>query len=233
MSGEGSGRVIVVPGDKLPDEVEAKEPYVVEVGGSKYATVMGILDLHDDKANFIPLQSVYIPKPGDIVIGMVQSIGVMNWQVDINSPYVAVLNAQDFLGRPFNPLSDDLTQYLNVGDYLKAKVVAFDRSRSPLLTVQDKGLGKIVDGKIVEIQAAKIPRVIGKKRSMLNMLQEETGCDVFVAVNGRIHVKCSDPDREAILVLAIKMIEREAHTTGLTARVQEYIQELKKVRGVE
>ncbi len=233
MSGEGSGRIIVVPGDKLPDEVEVKEPYVVEEGGSKYAAVMGILDIHDGKANFIPLQSVYVPKPGDVVIGMVQSIGVMNWQVDINSPYIAVLNAQDFLGRPFNPLSDDLTQYLNVGDYLKAKVVAFDRSRNPILTVQDKDLGKIVDGKIVEIQAAKIPRVIGKKRSMLNMLQEETGCEMFVAVNGRIHVKCRDPDREAILVLAIKMIEREAHTTGLTARVQEYIQELKKVRGVE
>ena len=233
MSEEEKKRVIVVPGDKLPDEIEVKEPYIVELNGYKVATVMGILDMHGEKPNFIPLQSVYIPKPGDVVIGMIQSIGVMNWQVDINSPYVAVLNAQDFLGRPYNPLTDDLTQYLNVGDYVKAKIVAFDRSRSPVLTVQDKGLGKITEGKIIEIQAAKVPRVIGKKRSMINMLQEETGCDIYVAVNGRIHIRCEDSEREAILALAIKMIEKEAHTIGLTARVQEYIQELKKVRGVE
>jgi exosome complex component RRP4 len=68
---------------------------------------------------------------------------------------------------------------------------------------------------------------------MLEMLKSETGCDIFVAVNGRIHVKCPDKDRETILILAIKMIEREAHTSGLTARVQEYVEELKKVKGVE
>ncbi|NOZ31013.1 MAG: RNA-binding protein [Crenarchaeota archaeon] len=233
MSEEAKTRKLVVPGERLPDEVELKEPYVVEVEGARVATVMGVLDLHGEKPSFIPLQTVYVPKPGDVVIGMIQSIGVMNWQVDINSPYVAVLNAQDFLGRPYNPLTDDLSQYLNIGDYVKAKVVAFDRSRSPILTVQDKGLGKITEGKIVEIQAAKIPRVIGKKRSMITMLQEELGCDIFAAVNGRIHIKCADSERESILVLAIKMIEREAHTVGLTARVQEYIQELKKVKGVE
>lgn len=233
MSGELKSRRIVVPGERLPEGVEVREPYVIEEGGALIATVMGILDTHGEKPNFIPLQTVYVPKPGDVVIGMIQSIGVMNWQVDINSPYIAVLNAQDFLGRPYNPLTDDLTQYLAVGDYIKAKVVAFDRSRSPLLTVQEKGLGKITEGKIVEIQAAKIPRVIGKKRSMISMLEEELGCEIFAAVNGRIHIKCSDKERESILVLAIKMIEREAHKVGLTARVQEYIEELKKVKGVE
>lgn len=233
MSGESETRKLVVPGESLPSGVEVREPYVVEVEGIRVATVMGVLDLHGVKPSFIPLQAIYVPKPGDIIIGLVQSIGVMNWHVDINSPYVAVLNAQDFLGRPYNPVTDDLSQYLSVGDYVKAKVVAFDRSRSPILTLQDKGLGKITDGKIVEIQAAKIPRVIGRKRSMISMLEEEVGCRIFAAVNGRIHIKCDDQERESILVLAIKMIEREAHRAGLTARVQEYIQELKKVKGVE
>ncbi len=226
-------RLIVTPGEKLPEEVQAREPYVVEIEGAKIATVTGILDLHGEKPQFIPLQTIYIPKKGDVVIGLVQSIGVMNWQVDINSPYIAVITAQDFLGRPYNPLTDDLPSYLKVGDYVKAKVVAFDRSRNPLLTVQDKGLGRITEGKVVEIQPAKVPRVIGKKRSMLSMLESELDCEIFVAVNGRIHVKCPDKERETILVLAIKMIEREAHTTGLTERVQKYVRELKHVRGVK
>ena len=225
-------RVIVAPGDELPENVQGKEPYVIEVEGKKRATVVGLLDLRSEKPSFIPLQTVYIPKPGDVVIGLVQSVGVVNWSVDITSPYTAILTAQDFLGRPYNPVTDDLTRYLRVGDYIKAKVLAFDRSRNPLLTVQEEGLGKITSGKIVEIQPAKVPRVIGRKRSMLSMLESELDCDIFVAVNGRILISCSDEVQESILVLAIKMIEREAHTTGLTERVQKYIRELKEIRGV-
>ncbi len=226
-------RIIVTPGERLPPEIPVKEPSVIELDGVKLATVIGLLDLQGEKPVFIPLQSVYIPRTGDIVIGLVQSVGVANWTLDINSPYTGVLPANDFLGRPYNPSTDDLSQYLTVGDYVKVKIANFDRTRNPLLTVQEKGLGKITEGKIVEIQPSKVPRVIGKKRSMLEMLKSETGCEIFVAVNGRIHILCPDPDRETILILAIKMIEREAHTTGLTARVQNYIQELKRVKGVE
>ena len=232
MSSDAKNRIIVAPGDRLPPETQGKEPFVIELDGEKVATVVGLLDLRGEKPSFIPLQSIYIPKPGDVVIGMVSSIGVMHWTVDINSPYTAVLTAQDFLGRPYNPMVDDLTRYLHVGDYIKAKVTAFDRSRNPLLTVQEQGLGKITDGKVIEIQPAKVPRVIGKKRSMINMLQEELGCEIFVAVNGRIHIKCPNKELESILVLAIKMIEKEAHKTGLTERIQKYIRELKAVKGV-
>jgi len=226
-------RVIVTPGEKLPEEVEIKEPYVIEIDGVKIASIIGVLDTSSGKPNFIPLQGVYVPKKDDIVIGLVQSVGVVNWTLDINSPYTGILPANDFLGRPFNPAKDDLSQLLQIGDYVKAKIVAFDRTRNPLLTIRDKGLGKITEGKIVEVQSSKIPRVIGKKKSMLEMLKTETGCDIFVAVNGRIHINCPDKDRETILILAIKMIEREAHTTGLTARVQDYIREMKSVKGVE
>jgi len=232
VEAEGQSRVIVAPGDRLPKETQGKEPYVIEVEDGKIATVVGILDYRNGKPVFIPLQTIYIPKAGDIVIGMISSVGVMHWMVDINSPYNAVLTAQDFLGRPYNPTSDDLTRYLHVGDYIKAKVVAFDRSRNPLLTVQDQGLGKITDGKVIEIQPAKVPRVIGRKRSMITMLQNELDCEIFVAVNGRIHIKCPNKEAESILVLAIKMIEREAHKTGLTERIQKYIRELKAVKGV-
>ena len=229
------GKRIVVPGDRLPPNVTVRErehEYVYEINGVKYAAVVGLLDERGEKPVFIPLQSIYVPKPGDIVIGLVVSVGIMNWSVDINSPYTAILTAQDYLGRPYNPQIDDLSSYLPVGTYIKAKVVAFDRSRNPLLTVNGEGLGRISEGKIVEIDPAKVPRVIGKKGSMLEMLKSETGCSIFVSVNGRIHIKCQEPAMEPILVLAIKMIESQAHLSGLTDRVKKYIEELKIVRGV-
>ncbi|MCE4610096.1 MAG: exosome complex protein Rrp4 [Desulfurococcales archaeon] len=226
-------RRIVVPGERLPPETIVRDTnYVYEYNGEKIAAVVGLLD-EREKPVFLPLQTVYVPKPGDVIIGLVSSVAIMNWYVDINSPYVAVLTAQDFLGRPFNPQQDELSRYLQVGDYIKAKVVSFDRARNPLLTVRDEGLGKINTGKIIEIQPAKIPRVVGKKGSMLEMLKSQTGCEIFAAVNGRIHIQCKNPEMEPILVLAIKMIEEQAHLTGLTDRVKKYIEELKVVRGVE
>jgi exosome complex component RRP4 len=229
----GNGRVLVLPGDPIEGDVEAREGYIyVDEKGVRRAAIPGFIDKRGDKQVFIPLESIYVPKPGDIVIGIVSGVGVTNWFVDINSPYIAVLNLQDFLGRPFNPAVDEPGKYLSVGDYVKAKVVAFDRTRSPLLTVQGEGLGKIVEGKIVEVSPAKIPRVIGRKGSMLEVLTEGTGCEIYAAVNGRVHVKCPNPDLEAIAVLAIKTIEREAFTSGLTARIRKLIEEEKLVRGV-
>ncbi|MEB3851748.1 MAG: exosome complex RNA-binding protein Rrp4 [Desulfurococcales archaeon] len=232
-SSGGSSRTLVLPGDPVGEDVEARAPYIyVDDRGVKRAAVPGFVDDRGGKKVFVPLESIYIPKPGDIVIGMVHSVGVTNWFVDINSPYMAVLNLQDFLGRPFNPATDEPGRYLSAGDDIKAKVLAFDRTRNPLLTVQGEGLGKIVEGKIVEIAPARIPRVIGRKGSMLEVLSSETGCEIFAAVNGRVHVKCPNPEVEAIVILAIKTIEREAFTSGLTARIRKLIEEEKVVRGV-
>ncbi len=226
-------RRLVAPGELLPPDTVANTPYVItDESGRKIAAVAGLLDLRGEKPSFIPLQGAYVPSKGDIVIGLVVSQGILSWTVDINSPYTAVLTASDFLGRPFNPLTDDMSKLLQVGDYIKARVEAFDRSRNPMLSVQGEGLGRIVDGKVIDVAPSRVPRLIGKKHSMVNMIREETGCDIYVAVNGRVHVKCSNPVSEAIAVLAIKKIEREAHTTGLTERIRRFIEEEKKVRGV-
>jgi len=229
-----SGRVrrIVVPGDILPPDTGGPEEYIIEYQGSKMPALIGILDKRDDKHVFIPLQGAYIPRKGAIVIGLVVSQGVVNWFIDINSPYQAILTVQDFLGRPYNPLTDDMSRLLKIGDYIKARVEAFDRNRNPTLSVQGEDLGRIIEGKIVEVAPSRIPRIIGKKHSMVNMIMEETGCSIYPAVNGRIHLKCPNSDSEAIAVLAIKKIEREPHTVGLTERVKKMIQEEKKVRGV-
>lgn len=226
------GRRIVAPGEQLPPDTTGPEEYLVDHGGWKSPATVGILDERDGKHVFIPLHGVYVPRRGDVVIGLITGQGIVNWFVDINSPYQAILTVQDFLGRPFNPATDDMSKLLRVGDYVKARVEAFDRTRNPMLTVQGEGLGRIVDGKIVEVLPSRIPRIIGKKHSMINMIAEETGCEIYAAVNGRIHLKCPNPDSEAIAILAIKKIERETHTVGLTERVKKLIQEEKKVRGV-
>jgi len=227
-----SYRKVVVPGEPLEPDTEGDPRYiVVDEGGTKRAAVIGVIDVRDSKKYFSPLEGAYIPKTGDIVIGIVTNVGITNWLVDINSPYTAVLNVQDVLGRSYNPVTDDLNRILSVGDFVLAKVVAFDRTRNPLLSVQEKGLGRITEGKVIEVKPTRVPRIIGKKGSMINMIMEETGCNIIVGTNGRLWIKCPEAEKESLVLLAIKIIEREPHRKGLTEYLRNFLKQEKLIRG--
>ena len=229
-------RTIVLPGDvvdvsKVPPGAEA---YVYDYLGVRRASVIGIVDVkQDNTASFVPLKGFYMPKEGDIVIGLVISHGAANWFLDINSPYQGVLSINDFFGvRQGGQIPDDPFSYLRIGEFVKAKIAIFDRTRGPILTVQEKGLGKIVEGTVVTVKPVKIPRIIGKKGSMLEVLRQGTGCDFFIAANGRVHVVCPNEELQEIAVMAIEMIEEQSHVSGLTEKVKAFIEEERKVRGV-
>src|SRR6266568_2475924 len=154
-------------------------------------------------------------------IGIVE-VGLSGWTVDIRAPYEAMLPASETPG-PRGPRRRDLSESFDVGDMVLSQVLAFDRTRDPLLTVKGPGLGKISNGRVVEISAAKIPRLIGRKGSMISMLKRETGCQITVGQNGVVMVWGKTPDAETLAVEAIYMVEREAHTRGLTDRIREMI----------
>ncbi len=223
-----SQREVVVPGQLL-----AKGPYqlgsnVYRISQSIYSAVLGLAELRDNTINVIPLRSCYIPRPGDLVIGLVVDVSVTSWTVDIASPYKAALQVSDAFTRPIDPLKEDLRKYFDIGDYIVAKVLAFDRTRDPLLTVKEPPCGKIEKGTVVEISPAKIPRLIGKRGSMIGMIKRELGCNILVGQNGRIWVHSDDPEVEALAVKVIKKIEVEAHTTGLTDRIREFIRRARR-----
>ena len=230
-----SNRDLVTPGDILAEgNVELLNyPYIIKERDHVVSTVVGLVEIqNDNKIGVIPLEGFYYPKEGDIVIGIIEEIGVTHWEVNIRAPYKGVLTATDFLGRPFNPAQEDLSKYLNVGDVIIAKIESFDRTRDPILTIKGKDLGKVTEGTIIEVEPSRVPRIIGKRKSMLNVLTSETNCDIVVAQNGRVLIKCPNEELEAILILAIKKIEKEAHTTGLTERIREFILKQKILKSV-
>jgi len=169
-----------------------------------------------------------MPHAGDEVIGRVSDVGLYGWLLDINAPYPGVIHASDVFERSFNPQRDVLTDVFDIGDYVLAQVVSFDRTRDPMLTTRGRGFGKISHGHIIEIVPAKIPRLIGKKGSMVGMLKRETGCQVLIGQNGRILVSGKQRENEELAILAIQKIEAEAHTRGLTDRVKDMIEKEKK-----
>jgi len=224
-------RQLVTPGDLLAEGNYVAGDNTYKEGDKIYAARVGLFNSDDRNLYVVALKAFYIPSVGDLVIGKVVEVSLGSWVLDIKAPYLAMLRASDALDRPFNPQRDDLPSIFDVGDLILCKVIDYDRTRDPLLTVREPGLGKIARGQVTEITPTKIPRVIGRKGSMISMLKRETGCQITVGQNGLIMVNGKTPEDERLAIMAIRKIEQEAHTSGLTDRVGEMIR--KEKGGVE
>lgn len=220
-------RQLVTPGDLIAEgEYVAGENTFVEKS-KIYAARVGIVEYENKRVDVVALKAFYVPRLGDIVIGTITEVGFNGWTVDINSPYIALLRASDVLSRPFKPQKDDLPQVLDAGDLVVAKIVSYDRTHDPQLTVAEPGLGKITRGQIIKITPTKIPRVIGKKGSMISMIKQETGCNIILGLNGVVLITGKTLEDEQLAMRALVKIEQESHTSGLTDRITQMLKEEK------
>ena len=87
------------------------------------------------------------------------------------------------------------------------------------------GLRKMQGGKIIEITPSKIPRVVGKQGSMISLIKDKTGCNIFAGQNGRIWIRGSSTEAEKLATEAIQLINDKAHTSGLTERVGAFLEQ--------
>lgn len=221
-------RQLVTPGDLLAEDDYVAGDNTYKDDGKIYASRIGLVDYEARKVHVVALKAFYVPYVGDTIIGKVVEVTTGGWIVDINAPYFAMLRASDVVDRPFKPQTSDLPSIFDVGDLIIAQVVAYDRSRDPLLTVREPGLGKIMRGQLVEIITTKIPRVIGRKGSMVSMIKRETGCQITIGQNGLILISGKTPEDERLAVMALHKIEEESHTSGLTDRVTEMLRKEKE-----
>jgi len=216
-------RQIVTPGDLLAEGTYITGENTYKENKKIYASRIGLVEYEDKKINVVALRAFYIPKVEDTVIGKIVEVGFNGWMVDIHSPYLALLRASDVLSRPFKPQKNDLSEVLDAGDLVIAKIIAYDRAHSPQLTVGEPGLGKITRGQVMKITPTKIPRVIGRKGSMISMIKQETGCHIILGHNGIILITGKRLEDEQLAMMAIHKIDEESHTTGLTDRISQMI----------
>jgi exosome complex component RRP4 len=226
-------RQLVTPGDLIAEGEYIAGENTFKEKDKIYAARVGIVEYETKKIDVVALKAFYVPRTGDIIIGTITEVGFSGWIVDINSPYIALLRASDVLSRPFKPQKDDLPQVLDAGDLIVAKVVSYDRTHDPQLTVAEPGLGKITRGQIVKITPTKIPRVIGRKGSMISMIKQETGCNIILGLNGVVLITGKSLEDEQLAMKAILKIEQESHTSGLTDRITQMLKEEKSKKEEE
>ncbi len=222
-------REVVVPGQLLAEGRYRASYGTYHEDDKIYSSLVGLAELRGNTVKVVALEGVYIPKEGDLVIGIITMVAGNNWKVDIGGPYGASLHANNALRRPY---SDDISEYMDIGDVISAEVQAFDRVSGPFLTMKGRGLQVLERGMILEVSPAKIPRIIGRRGSMINMINDHLRIDSMVGQNGRIWIKADDIDILRLAIKAFRTIEDQAHTSNLTDRISTMlVEELEAIRG--
>ena len=219
-----SKRKYVIPGDVVTSGPFRPEQNTILEGNKIISTTIGISEIYDDSVRVIPLTGKYIPKINDLVIGKVISHTSLSWELDINSCYVGFLPAQDVFGRDFSAHADELTSKLKSGDLVAARIANFDRTRDPLVTISDRDLGKIDSGDLVEISPSKVPRLIGKRGTMIQTIEMATNAAITIGQNGWVVVSCESAEGLLKAKKAIQMIDEQAHVANLTDQVKEMLE---------
>ena len=227
MSARYQTRDLVLPGDVLYEGRIRAGENTYRVQDYVYATHLGLVNYGQDTVSVVALHGRYQPFVGDIVVGEVIDIELGEWVIEIGSQETAILSIQEAVDRPFRT-DFIMTKIFTVGDTIVAKIVDFDRKRAPILSILGPGLGKMSNGFIIGLNPAKIPRLIGKKGSMINMIIKETGCRVNIGQNGRILVSGPSREREIMVEKVIDLISQQAHTSGLTNRTQEFLKKMRE-----
>ncbi len=217
-------REIVVPGEKIASEEDyLPGEWTKKEGNSIIALRFGLADKSGRLVKIIPLSGIYMPRKGNIVIGRVIDITFNGWIIDIDSPYQAFLpitECSKFVNK------NDLSECYDIGDTIVAKVLNVKRKGIDL-TTKGRNLGKLEEGMVIQINSNKVPRVIGKEGSMINLIKKESDCEIIVGQNGVIWIKGPKVENELFAQKAILFVTEKSYIEGLTEKTKEWFEKSK------
>ncbi|MFW9980296.1 MAG: exosome complex RNA-binding protein Rrp4 [Candidatus Thorarchaeota archaeon] len=222
-------REVVVPGQLLAEGRYRPSFGTYDEDGKIFSSLVGLAELRGNTVKVVALEGAYIPKEGDLVIGKITLVAGNNWKVDIGGPYGASLHANNALRRPY---SDDISEYMDIGDVISTEIIAFDRNSGPFLGMKGRGLRVLTEGMVLDVSPAKIPRIIGRRGSMINMINDHLKIQTIVGQNGRIWIRAPNTEILRLAIKAFRTIEAQAHTSKLTDRISTMlVEELGKIKG--
>jgi exosome complex component RRP4 len=214
-----SERRLVIPGetiasgdDYLPGDFTKKE------GNDIVANRYGLAEISGRVVKIIPVSGVFEPRRGNNVIGRVEDITFNGWIIDIGGPYSSFLSLSEcprFINR------NNIGEFADIGDLISAKIAGVKKGGVDL-TLKLRGLGRLEDGRLIKINSHKVPRIIGKEGSMINLIKDSTKTDITVGQNGFIWIR-GDLDGEEKAEKAINLIVEEASNSGLTEKIEKFL----------
>jgi exosome complex component RRP4 len=224
-------REIVLPGQFLGENLHCEGLCRTE-NGKSYSLVRGLARVDRERVSVIPFDGAYIPKSGDLIIGVVDvDLGGV-YSVDVKGTYRAILKPMRDQGgrgggrgggrdRNDRGHGREEMESFKAGDMLSAKVAYVDEVKEAKLM----GPRKLVGGMVIQVKPMRVPRIIGKQRSMIDLIRHHTRSNISVGQNGLIWMSGGNT---ALAVEAVRKVEAEAHTSGLTDRMTEFLKSRSK-----
>lgn len=214
---------IVIPGELLAEGMSyLPSGRAFREDKNLYASTMGLAYVKGKVIKVIPLAGAYVPKAGDDVIGKVTNIGNSGWAISIGGPFDADLNIGEASMRYIDTHKTDLKDIYGVGDYVLAKIKMIAKNGFVKLTTKENKYHKLSSGNIIKVSPTKIPRIIGKKGSMIAMLKDATECRIFVGQNGLVWLDGKE-NMVALASKVVKIVEKDSHTSGLTNKIKDML----------
>ncbi len=214
---------IVVPGEELASGMDFLPSFGTYRDKDKIvASRLGMVNVDGKIIRITPLSGRYSPRKGDMIIGKIVDVSYSGWRVDTNSAYPAMLSIKDATSEFVNR-GADLIQFFDIDDYIVTSIFNVTSQKLIDITMKGPGLRKLVGGRIIQINTNKVPRIIGKQGSMISMVKDATGCKIIVGQNGLLWL-AGEPKMELLAVETIKKIEDEAHMSGLTEKIKNFLE---------
>lgn len=206
------GEIIVSGEDFLPGENVRRE------GDNILASKFGLAEQVGRVVKIIPLTGAFTPRRNNVVLGRIIDVLHNGWLLDIDTAGSAFLPVAE-VPRYIN--QSEMSQFLGIGDVVAAKIWS-TKGRGIDLAMKGRGLGKLEGGFIFRINPSKVPRIIGREGSMINMIKEETGCTITVGQNGWIWIKGESVEKEIRAREAVEEIANRGHVEGLTEQMEDW-----------
>jgi exosome complex component RRP4 len=216
-------RECVVPGQALADgDKHRPGDGTCQRDGAIRSCYLGTVQFRDGDVRVTPVRGRYIPQKGDSIIGEISRVSYSNWTVDLNSPYDAILPVGEAVEEYVDLAEDDLADWFDIGEAVVAKVQKVTKGKDVQLTMEDRLSKKIEGGRIINVAPTKVPRLIGRGGTMVKTIKSATDTRIVIGQNGRVWIK---GEQEGLAARACRKVEREANTSGLTDKIEEWLEE--------
>ena len=207
---------LVHPGERIGVQDGAEVGHGIrQINGEFVAMRVGTLRENGKTISIDPLSSRYVPRAGDLVVGLVEGMTNNIWFLDIGASFNAILPMSL---APWKVEFGAVREHLNVGEAVLCRVQEVDETHSAVATMKGMGLRKLKSGLLEEIPPHIIPQVIGKGGSMLQTLKDLGQCRLVVGQNGRVWLD-GEHDGMRDIRSALKLIRDTAHLPGLKERI--------------
>ncbi len=210
----------VLPGDVIAEGDILSGRGTYKENGKVKSKVLGVARTKKNRMRVIPLSGGYIPQEGDNVIGKISGIGPSHWWVELDSPYDGYLSLAEGSDEFIDLDETELSDVYDIGDMIYTEVIKVTSEKDVKLSMQDRICKKLTGGRIIRISPSKVPRLIGKGGSMVEMIKDRTDSRIIIGQNGIVWVNGGDED---LAVEAVKTVDERGHERGLTDKVEKIL----------